>query len=259
MSCGGGKICQSGSCACTGCTNCRDSCGGACNSGGACGAICGNGTCSAAGNCVGDHATTYYLDSDHDNYGDPSSSTSACSKPANYVSNNADCYDNNGSAHPGQNQFYTVHRGDGSFDYDCNGSIEYDHPTTVATCIACSPTLLYLKAKKTDGRMCFRCSDTYDYSWTTFDITGGTCTAPVVAPGTLTTYYGCSTACGVNGGGMKAGSNTTYCSCAYMTAGWESAPSCGVPGYFIASDYACDPENSCCAYEYGAPTTIGCH
>lgn len=32
-----------------------------------------------------------------------------------------DCYDDNFSAHPGQTSWFRVHRGDGSWDYDCDG------------------------------------------------------------------------------------------------------------------------------------------
>jgi hypothetical protein len=33
-----------------------------------------------------------------------------------------DCYDNNANAKPGQTAWFTTNRGDGSYDYDCNGS-----------------------------------------------------------------------------------------------------------------------------------------
>jgi hypothetical protein len=45
----------------------------------------------------------------------------------------ADCYDQNAEARPGQTEYFTVHRGDGSFDYNCNGSIEKKN-TTIARC-----------------------------------------------------------------------------------------------------------------------------
>jgi hypothetical protein len=34
-----------------------------------------------------------------------------------------DCYDQNANAYPGQTNYFTTHRGDGSFDYDCDGQI----------------------------------------------------------------------------------------------------------------------------------------
>ncbi len=38
-----------------------------------------------------------------------------------------DCYDLNADARPGQTSYFTTHRGDGSFDYDCDG-IETKYP-----------------------------------------------------------------------------------------------------------------------------------
>lgn len=33
-----------------------------------------------------------------------------------------DCYDNNANAHPGQTSYFSTDRGDGSYDYNCDGS-----------------------------------------------------------------------------------------------------------------------------------------
>jgi hypothetical protein len=67
--------------------------------------------------------TTYYLDSDGDGYGNGGNSQCLCSASGNYtVTNGNDCYDSNGDARPGQSAWYTTHRGDNNFDYDCNGS-----------------------------------------------------------------------------------------------------------------------------------------
>ena len=63
----------------------------------------------------------YYADADGDGFGDPTVATLACAQPAGYVANAQDCYDGNASAFPGQAAFFTADRGDGSFDYDCNG------------------------------------------------------------------------------------------------------------------------------------------
>jgi hypothetical protein len=38
-----------------------------------------------------------------------------------------DCYDSNSNAHPGQYQFFTAHRGDGSYDYDCDGTTAFQY------------------------------------------------------------------------------------------------------------------------------------
>jgi large repetitive protein len=65
--------------------------------------------------------TTLYADSDGDGYGDPATSIVACSGSSGWVSNSSDCYDGNADANPAQAGYFTTDRGDGSYDYDCNG------------------------------------------------------------------------------------------------------------------------------------------
>jgi hypothetical protein len=78
--------------------------------------------------------TTYYRDNDNDGYGSTMSECS-CSPSAPYdVVNNSDCYDANDDAHPGVTLFYNSHRGDSSFDYNCDGSAEREETTTSGTC-----------------------------------------------------------------------------------------------------------------------------
>jgi hypothetical protein len=64
----------------------------------------------------------WYRDADKDGYGDKKSAQRASKQPAGHVANSLDCYDANPDARPGQNRYFTQHRGDGSFDYDCDGS-----------------------------------------------------------------------------------------------------------------------------------------
>jgi len=45
-----------------------------------------------------------------------------------------DCYDSNANARPNQTAYFTVHRGDGSFDYNCNGTVEKKN-TQIASCV----------------------------------------------------------------------------------------------------------------------------
>ena len=61
---------------------------------------------------------TYYADADGDGYGNPASSTQACSTPSGYVSNSSDCDDNNANAFPGNTEVC-----DG-IDNDCNGQVD---------------------------------------------------------------------------------------------------------------------------------------
>ena len=66
--------------------------------------------------------TTYYRDFDNDGYGDPANSQCVSSPTGDYTSTNAnDCYDYNADAKPGQTEYFDSHRGDGSYDYDCDG------------------------------------------------------------------------------------------------------------------------------------------
>ncbi len=43
-----------------------------------------------------------------------------------------DCYDTSNSVHPGTTWWFSTHRGDGSFDYDCDGVITYQLPVATA-------------------------------------------------------------------------------------------------------------------------------
>jgi hypothetical protein len=63
----------------------------------------------------------FYLDEDGDGFGDAKHPVDACTMPPHYVTNSTDCYDGNVNAHPGQAASFDGERGDGSFDYDCNG------------------------------------------------------------------------------------------------------------------------------------------
>jgi hypothetical protein len=62
-----------------------------------------------------------YRDQDGDGYGDPKVSKKGCGIEPGYVNNNDDCYDKNDKVHPRQKSYFHVHRGDGRFDYDCDG------------------------------------------------------------------------------------------------------------------------------------------
>jgi len=72
--------------------------------------------------CSVTNMTTYYADTDGDGYGNPSVTQSSCTAPSGYVANSSDCYDASANARPGQVAYFSVNRGDGSFDYNCNGA-----------------------------------------------------------------------------------------------------------------------------------------
>ena len=64
----------------------------------------------------------WHEDLDGDGFGNPEVRQFALWKPQGFVRNDRDCYDGNADAHPDATRFVDKHRGDGSFDYDCNGT-----------------------------------------------------------------------------------------------------------------------------------------
>lgn len=151
--------------------------------------------------------STYYQDSDGDTYGNPSVSTSACSQPGGYVSNNTDCYDANANAKPGQTTCYTTNRGDGSFDYDCSGAA-----SNCNTCNTGSSSTPSLAWRQCSGGFCWTDpGDTYFTGYTCsgststcgaggVSCTGSKASACVYSPCSLSSYYatgttGCTVRC----------------------------------------------------------------
>lgn len=65
---------------------------------------------------------TWFTDADGDGFGAPGTGVQSCNQPPGTVSNASDCFDANANARPGQSNYFPVHRGDGSYDYDCNGN-----------------------------------------------------------------------------------------------------------------------------------------
>jgi hypothetical protein len=86
------------------------------------GAVCTSDVECASGYC--------YRDADADGYA-ASSGDKICKTTASL---GADCYDLNASAKPGQTSYFTVHRGDGSFDYNCNSVTDKTSGCSGNTC-----------------------------------------------------------------------------------------------------------------------------
>ena len=86
--------------------------------------------------------SNYYYDGDGDGYGS-SSYQCLCAASGYYDSTLAtDCYDANANAYPGQTSYFTSNRGDGSYDYDCDGSESKQYTSTYScstdwTCFSC--------------------------------------------------------------------------------------------------------------------------
>ncbi|OGF26633.1 hypothetical protein A2477_00930 [Candidatus Falkowbacteria bacterium RIFOXYC2_FULL_47_12] len=87
---------------------------------------------------------TGYKDNDGDGYGAGTYYTSSCQGAGSWVANNTDCYDSNGNAYPGQSNYFSVNRGDGSYDYNCDGSatLYINKVTTLpASCLYNTPAI----------------------------------------------------------------------------------------------------------------------
>ena len=84
------------------------------------------------GNVDEDGATkcvNYYVDVDGDAFGTGNASCK-CVKPASgFATVAGDCYDKSADVKPGQTGWFTKHRGDNSFDYDCNLQSDLRYPT----------------------------------------------------------------------------------------------------------------------------------
>lgn len=71
---------------------------------------------------INPESTVWYRDTDGDGFGDAGSTKLSTSRPEGYVDNGLDCYDHNINVFPGQPNSFPNHRGDGSFDYDCDNA-----------------------------------------------------------------------------------------------------------------------------------------
>jgi hypothetical protein len=83
-------------------------------------------TCSSNAECQSNVCTSCFPDQDGDGHGQASASASRfcgfCRQ--GFTTVNDDCFDGNTSAQPGIESFFEEDRGDGSFDYNCDGREE---------------------------------------------------------------------------------------------------------------------------------------
>ena len=101
--------------------------------------VCGNGDENCDGvidpeNSI--NCKNYHKDADNDGYGDAYTPAKCfCTATGNYdVTTSNDCYDGNAQAHIGQSNWYTAHRGDGSYDYNCSGGAEKQWTAVAGGC-----------------------------------------------------------------------------------------------------------------------------
>lgn len=123
---------------------------------------CSNVCCGGICQPTGTQLLTYYRDQDGDKYPlQSTTTTSYCGAPAGYIASRSDrkwdCYDANVNAYPNSVYCGTSQRGDGSFDYNCNGSPtkcgkmyytfqEFVHGGSVHTCMTCGNQRCYFYA-----------------------------------------------------------------------------------------------------------------
>jgi hypothetical protein len=135
--------CTSSHCASGVCCNTACDSPNTCNNQGSAGKCqCPGVTCAAGVACQ-----IFYADTDVDGYGDRNGTLAAgtakagCagSPPTGFVADNTDCDDKDANVHPGQTTYFaSVSKGTGTFDYDCDGTIEKGTPEYLgASCTFC--------------------------------------------------------------------------------------------------------------------------
>ncbi len=88
----------------------------------------------------------WYPDADSDGYGDQSQAPIvACESPGpGFVPEGTpDCYDANADARPGQTAWFSDDRGDGSFDYNCNGLADPERPQVLSCGLCDNPPTIW--------------------------------------------------------------------------------------------------------------------
>lgn len=123
-----------------------------------------------------------YLDADGDGYGTGAYTT--CAGSGSYVANNTDCYDSNALARPGYAGYQYVHRGDGSFDWNCDGQIGKYLFGSVAYCSSVSSGAPYIinGGCSSWGSVYCTSANSVPYNWTSLAC-GSSAPGPVTYTG----------------------------------------------------------------------------
>ena len=103
--------------------------------------------CSLNSQCASGYC---YRDQDGDRYA-ATSGTKYCQASSSL---GTDCYDLNANARPGQTNYFTSQRGDGSFDYNCDGSTSYHGGCIMINKATCSIDTTYTGTCSTSGKLC---------------------------------------------------------------------------------------------------------
>jgi hypothetical protein len=85
--------------------------------------------CKVNLDCASLNCVTFYVDHDGAGYGDTAKTIQFCEEqgaapPVGYVAQGGDCCDSDANAYPGQTQFFTAANGCGSFDFNCDGTVQ---------------------------------------------------------------------------------------------------------------------------------------
>ncbi len=85
--------------------------------------------CKVNLDCASLNCVTFYVDHDGDGYGETNKTVQFCEEPgaaapAGYVTQGGDCCDADANAVPGQAKYFTSADACGSWDYNCDGTIQ---------------------------------------------------------------------------------------------------------------------------------------
>jgi len=122
--------------------------------------------------------STYYYDWDGDSYGDNSNTACQCASSVDYhATRGGDCYDFNGSASPQESAYHNTQRGDGSYDYNCDGveSVRYTAQGSCSGWPLCDTTAGWLGGTPSCGTQ-RSWLDSCSTDWTSCDQTTHTAT-----------------------------------------------------------------------------------